>query len=1496
MKINKLTIIIILFMAFMLLSFLFSNIYAKDLIYQGKISKDDEGAKFLTFRKYVRHYGSNSDTEWKYSNDPLSSQSTSTRGSYVTQAMIFHKNYGTNYLGSWSDDSKVLEIGYDLSSGNTKIPTDDNIGTTEQEFFNKYNIVSAREWIKLYQPSGNDIGMGTYFESGDILINRSKILDNMAITDFKVAGDTYTFLIDAIKANITPVDKEYRTMVSGNVQVITWENSKSWNVKTTQEIIDVMIPGDVNAYYNGNINSVWTADDFGYWSKASNSALRTGYSVVNNFDNWLYINYDEVNENRDVYVTYKVKGDDTTNGIFWDLLDDPNGRYQTLKDGTKVQSSGSVTLRNDSKGIDEYWLEHYTLSEDQRNLLVNYEESLVNSPYSGIQYQYDSVEVKCGSWNQTYTNTSVEVANDDSNKPIYVTFYYTPKVNNKSQYVYIKHVNADTGAVISELKASETFSEGFKENDLKTWAATDGYQTAYSLKADGITNGGIYNRDKVNANSNMTIGGNEYVYQGYRTYTSTSESTAKNRVQTSSLKKSSGVWINTSTTTKYTTVVFYYKPKQIIITNGNIPDVELVGKLDFINTEKYKSTTDKTFNTSTADVIPASVNGSNDEWLSPYVNGAYPYIVRAMKYSTKSKNYTVNPKITLKKRWSYTTTDAEGNTTVHSGVSSQSYTYNVKITHKYYNIDNFKMYKISGLTVKDSSSSNGYGGFLYKDSSGSSKTYNINTSSSYENRFNGSRGKVNQTCDYSYENKTYTLGGSASNSTEASQAISSVGKNGAVNKVDLNIKVNYDNQYIELDGKTDMLTQNLKTYTHTVGGDDNFTVDATRNCNYTKNLKAYMKPSNTTDYDDFAINKLKIAEVGDNGVRLLSGQINYQIVTNSKYNIGGNSFESVDYTYETNSSKKVNVTNSSLEGINKTFNSSNNYANNSSAKNEVRQVNVLTPLNFANDQDMLDSYENVVDMSLGGQKKLILQQGKEFTVTPKMQSGHSSYNFSYDANKFVDYYYVICDFETNNNEAYTPYKVTNGGNIKLTPTSVINNEAVSSENNNIYIIAVSKNATPRIKSQVESDFSNASTTYTSIRYGKDYISGNENSAKTLSEWDFQSDNGYLTLKRLGASNHVVMRTITTDIINRIYDFEVTDCTDLSFKNVFRDEDTSTNVNEGTKVAYFSGTKYLLVESGEARIMLDRIDLGTPKTIIPLGPYKNTDSTYIFAPKLGYRISFDLKTTGYLNENLGDGDNTNDRYVGIVPRYYYISKDGKNYKNNITLYYKDSSGKYKRISRYIPNGEGSYTVQTGGNYNLYFKPNDGYRYLRGAIDSSGSEFDLSYMSTKLKTVNISNSTVNTLNCNNATNNTKFPIKLTREMMSLDAKNDGFIQTWYGEFKLPNSTIAVDNTDSNSNVNNPLSDGYIGVIFDIYCVDPDNNVLYYSKNDKNGISSTNTSQWDYEGYLGFNNPGSPVDNISIQLEKGPWRINNNVYNEIKGTVLLYDIDARAANDFN
>ena len=386
---------------------------------------------------------------------------------------------------------------------------------------------------------------------------------------------------------------------------------------------------------------------------------------------------------------------------------------------------------------------------------------------------------------------------------------------------------------------------------------------------------------------------------------------------------------------------------------------------------------------------------------------------------------------------------------------------------------------------------------------------------------------------------------------------------------------------------------------------------------------------------------------------------------------------------------------------------------------------------------------------------------------------------------------------------------------------------------------------------------------TSRKYITDSGDNTANFSNDIEFSESHTDSNYTRgVKMYGDGYYFAMKTVAVRTASKIYDFKISDCSDLAYKSAFRQSDTNVlDKNSG----YYSGIRRMYIYTNankEYTALVDRNNLkinGTTSTrTLPLGPYKHTTAGYINAPKLGYRFSFDVKTSGYY---MPSNSGVEARKIKIKPTYYYLSKDGSQVIKDITLYYKDETDKYKKF--------------VGSGYNIYFTPDDGSRYTNDLYASNTS-----YLSKKLESLNIGNSSG------------EFYLK--DNMMALD--DTGYIQTWFGEFKLPNTTIAVKNGDS---IQNALTDGYIGVKFEITCYDSKlNETISYNTLNKSASSAVNTTQWDYEGYLGFSNPGQEVNkdsSLRIQLEKGIWIIDSQqLYDFVKGTVILYDIDARAADD--
>lgn len=562
-------------------------------------------------------------------------------------------------------------------------------------------------------------------------------------------------------------------------------------------------------------------------------------------------------------------------------------------------------------------------------------------------------------------------------------------------------------------------------------------------------------------------------------------------------------------------------------------------------------------------------------------------------------------------------------------------------------------------------------------------------------------------------------------------------------------------------------------------------------------------------------------------------------------------------------------------------------------------VNILNPATM--DTPELKSSKELISHTIENEKVYNLQVGVPSTVTPKLAASDEVYGnelTNKERKSYIKYYLYLFNFpvesydktdkgwyvkklEVNNRASDDESLLDTAGALTFTPTGTntikngtsYNTSQVNIDVDKIRVIAVTKNV-PSIEEAINivlekvGEKKNEYFTISKMVCGdKNNKVTNNNKFKLLVDlkYKIRYDAAYIS---------EASKSLSTTNISRLYGFRITDCSDVNFKDVFRKTD-SKGVNQNTGVIYFSGIKELDVFTNSYKL------ISNTKATLPLGPYKHTNNTYVEAPKLGYKISFDLKTSGYYRGYLQEQTDQS-RKIVILPRFYYISKDGKNFVEDVDAYYKNASGKYVKISlatkeqvkssqiyKDIANGKSSFS-----GYEISFIPNDGYRNVLNLGITAVQDF----FKSEKKILDTSS------------------IVLTHDMMCTNY--DGFVQSWYGEYKIPNSTILV--RAGETNLNNKLQDGYIGVIFYVGVVEKTSGrdiVISYNTSDKNSSSQTNTTQWDYEGYLGFSTPGLALSgNLSIQLARGKWNINNDTYQKIKGTVVLFDLDNRASSDFD
>ena len=984
------------------------------------------------------------------------------------------------------------------------------------------------------------------------------------------------------------------------------------------------------------------------------------------------------------------------------------------------------------------------------------------------------------------------------------------------------------------------------------------------------------------------ITNSKYEYRYYKIGNGNTQSQAETNARNATERTGTPINLASSSTYKYTYVDLYYRSSDI--PTGTVSNIDFTGKLAFINNPLDSAS--NAYSSSTAgedlDYIASS------KALKGYISGAYPYYFRRADYEEYKESSSRQASIGIsvsgsisglthdncdsdhqKEIYGDFILDKDGkptdkrellgtystcNSYSASPSLSKSYTYTVPYEHRYYKIKNFKLYRISKVGLYDSYTNQG--GILFD---GGDTVYELKTSSAYESRLQG--GFTNASTKTTFQGGSYSLSSESPESCDGSSDCSSklsamqsrmqsrlnaVTASVAAAHENLTFTLEGQNDTFSLSGKPELFNKNYKITTWDIRSTSNETkILDTTTSNYPYNYEQYRTVGNATtnvsDFESAPILRIPITQV--NGQRTLKAKIYYTIDTvqnrnngTTSLNIGTNEYSTQAYEYK---------------------------------DNQVNKVNVLTPLTMG----LNIKTEQTVNHS--SKDQINLQKNATFTITPSVSTSSTAGYSNVDTNEFIKYYYVKCDFDITDvvvygnkteSEGYDNFtrnellrggtwiKVPAGGYItgKATQYTETQGTTVDIQQNNIEAVGIAKNVPDLLEDYIYNslDANMRSTSAFSSEY-VDYSQIWQNSSNTLRQARF-----YTIKSIVSDAFHIARTTITTSNLGRIFDFKITDCADLNFKDVFRTT-TGNNVNTPTGQVYFSGIKRLKMYNTSSEIGYNETeDVADKKMILPLGPYKNTNVALIDAPKLGYRVAFDLKTTGYISDaSIKAGT----RKIIVKPSYYYIGKDGSGYDENITLYYKNSSGKY------IP------FVNSSEPYMLYFKPNDGYRNLSNRSITPNSSF----LSDKLEQLEISSPNGFVLNY---------------KMLDTSGNGDNFIQTWYGEFKLPNSTIAVPN---GGNINSPKTNGYIGVRFDITCVDTINGqtvTLSYNQADKSANSSTNTTQWDYDGYLGFVSPGSEASNIKLRLASKVATLDNTMYNKIKSTVVLYDTDSRAAQDFD
>ncbi|MFY0519332.1 DUF5704 domain-containing protein [Lysinibacillus sp. UGB7] len=355
--------------------------------------------------------------------------------------------------------------------------------------------------------------------------------------------------------------------------------------------------------------------------------------------------------------------------------------------------------------------------------------------------------------------------------------------------------------------------------------------------------------------------------------------------------------------------------------------------------------------------------------------------------------------------------------------------------------------------------------------------------------------------------------------------------------------------------------------------------------------------------------------------------------------------------------------------------------------------------------------------------------------------------------------------------------------------------------------------------------------------------------------------------------HVATDSIEVDVVGRLYDLHITDITDYNWKTAFRQSDGVTPNNN----SYWVGLKGI---DGDKRG-------NNNPFVLPVRHGSHPDGYQNVAVKTGYKFRFDMKTKGDM-ESIKDA-------IRITPRFYHVSKDGRN-RQPVDLYYHDDNNYFVKIGsdkdktyrtvslnetlRNVPKNElannASHYYNFADRFNLEETKNEFYEtaFARNYMKHMSKEptqtgpYGWQILNWKLRTY------MGPLE-NQVPQDTMIPPK---EVVSKE-------QTWYSEYSLPaklyvvpqNSSVQEAGRVGMLNENHPLflNNGYIIVNFDIETIqegDVNNPYLHY-------YDAYYMSQWtDMEGFT-----SNFVDSYG-----------NNFHLE-EGDMIFYHADQSSLEDF-
>lgn len=352
------------------------------------------------------------------------------------------------------------------------------------------------------------------------------------------------------------------------------------------------------------------------------------------------------------------------------------------------------------------------------------------------------------------------------------------------------------------------------------------------------------------------------------------------------------------------------------------------------------------------------------------------------------------------------------------------------------------------------------------------------------------------------------------------------------------------------------------------------------------------------------------------------------------------------------------------------------------------------------------------------------------------------------------------------------------------------------------------------------------------------------------------------------AHHTASDRIPVDVIGRLYDFHVTDISDYSWENVFRQVPGS---SEHTGNSYWTGFRNI---DGDPRSNFAPF-------VLPIRPGSHPVQGFANASvKTGYHFKFDLKTKGNM---FGKQDG-----IRITPTFSFISKDGAS-RQDVDLYYHRGQERLIRIGS-VQDIEKRFVVLNSRLRNVPdTELSDAARY-EYTYELSADERSRKSLAEHMIQVVTQTSHQKTWTGRYDWMILTAPIRTligpkTNLPASVNAdRANAAIQRWYGEYSLPADvyavpkgtnleTLARENTlDEKSKLF--LKNGYIIVNFNIESLRNGNTAAPHLQY----IHAPLMNQWQLEGF-----DRSPANNNGDR-----WPLSD-------GDILFYDASQSSRSDF-